>query len=171
MVARMRAGWRGALREGSPCGTGTLRRHTENIRQWIPGLLREHAIRTVCDAGAGDMSWAREAFAGVAYRPFDLVPRSPAVTELDICETPLPDCDLIVCRHVLIHLDPPRIEQALRLFKTSGQYVLASQYDGTHWYDPERQFNRTNLRGALGAPVASVQDGEEAQCSLALWRL
>ncbi len=166
--ARMRTGWRGGLSEGTPCGSGSARKKTRAVRERIPALLRELNIRTVCEAGAGDMYWSGTAFSGVDYRPFDLVPRHDTVGKLDITKDRLPACDLIVCRQVLIHLDPPRIRQALELFRQAGAWLLASQYDNAAGFDPGKDFNPTDLRGLLGEPIERIPD---ADCSLALWML
>ena len=170
----MREGWRGARREGSPCGTGVLREHTASIRTRLPGLLREYGIRSVCDAGAGDLCWARETLKDFDYRPFDLVPRRPEVAQLDITKHALPECDAILCRAVLIHLDPPRIQRAIELFRGSAKYLLASQYNVLNAFDPGSQFNPTNLIGApyfLGKPLEQIPDLEGGVATLALWKI
>lgn len=164
----MRTGWRGGLSEGTPCGSGSVRSKTRAVRERIPVLLRELGIRTICEAGAGDMHWSGGAFHGTYYRPFDLVPRQDIVSKLDITKERLPVCDLIVCRQVLIHLDPPRVVSALDLFRQSGTWLLASQYDGASGFDSSASFNPTDLRGLLGEPVERIPD---AGGHLALWRL
>lgn len=170
----MKEGWRGGLAGGTPCGIGCLPEHTKNIREKLPHLLRRFGISSVCDAGAGDLIWARETFAGFDYKAFDLVPRVPEVTRLDITKEALPSCDAILCRAVLIHLDPPRVLKALELFKQSARYLLASQYEVDNGFNSTKQFNRTNLRIApynLGEPLAQIQDLEEKTATLALWDL
>lgn len=167
----MREGWRGGRDEGTPCGTGCLRAHTQNIRTRLPGLLRRHDIFSICDAGAGDLYWARETFRGFDYRAFDLVPRSAEVTRLDITKEVLPQCDVILCRAVLIHLDPPRVQRALDLFRQSARFLLASQYDNAGAFNPGLQFNPTDLTHALGAPIERIPDLEGNKSDLALWSL
>lgn len=170
VLTRMQAGWRGGQSEGTPCGSGSLRSRTRNIRQGIPALLEKYGVRSVCDAGAGDLCWSRSAFAKVKYRAFDLVPRHPSVEALDFTKQRLPDCDLIVCRQVLIHLDPPRIQAALALFREAAPLLLASQYDTAAAFDPAQQFNPTDLASepyGLGPPLYQILD---CAGTLALWR-
>jgi hypothetical protein len=171
LIERMRSGWSGGLKEGTPCGGGSLLANTLGVRRRLPLLIPECGIESVCDAGAGDMHWAQDIFKGCDYRPFDLVPRLPLVQQWDISKHALPSCDLIICRLVLIHLDPPRIKRALKYFKSSARFLLASQYDGNHPFNPSRQFNRTNLVPLLGEPDERIPDINEDGASLALWDL
>ncbi len=168
---RLQRGWSGGLGEGTACGNGSLMRNTRNARAWLPFVLKRYGITTICDAGAGDGYWAGNAFESFIYRAFDLHPRAKHVTKLDITKEYLPECDAIICRLVFIHLDPLRIEQALERFRFSARYIFASQYDNARPFNPARQDNHTNLRPLLGAPLAAVQDSEDAGCSLALWDL
>lgn len=169
VLARMKAGWRGGKSEGTPCGSGSLKSRTRAIRQGIPLLLEKYGIRSVCDAGAGDLYWSRGVFKNVRYRAFDLVPRHPDVEALDFTKQRLPDCDLIICRQVLIHLDPPRIQAALSLFRQAAPLLLASQYGVAAAFDPARQFNPTDLASepyGLGRPLKQIPD---CAGTLALW--
>lgn len=170
----MQEGWRGGRREGTPCGGGSLSENTMNIRSWIPDILGRYNIRTVCDAGAGDLCWSRQAFAGVDYKAFDLVPRTPEVQQLDITKDALPQCDLIVCRAVLIHLDPKRVLRTLELFRESGKYLLATTEPSDNTFDPGNQCNPIDLTKApfdLGEPLESVADLEGPDSQLALWKM
>lgn len=169
---RMVVGWEGGIKEGTPCGNGSLLANTANARKHIPSLLLRHDIQVVCDAGAGDGHWHQGIFSEVEYLAFDLVPRSPDVEQLDISTTPLPPCDLIICRLTLIHLDPPRIVAALKLFRQSARFLLATTHEVGNIFNPSSQYNRINLQRqpySIGTPIEAFQDSEEAICSLALW--
>lgn len=171
---RMRQGWPGGLKGGTPCGVGCLPKYTQNIRKRLPALLQSYGIESICDAGAGDLIWAKETFVHFDYKAFDLVPRVPGVAYADITKDRLPACDAILCRAVLIHLDPPRIQAALELFRKSAKFLLASQYDVVNKFDSNNQFNRTNLAAApysLGEPLAWLRDLEDGKSKLALWNL
>lgn len=169
---RMRAGWAGGRNEGTACGSGSTREATAEVRKWVPEILAAYGIRDLCDAGAGDLSWIRETLPRhILYRAFDLVPRHPDVLPLDISREPLPLCDAILCRHVLIHLNPPRILRALQLFAGSSRYLLASQYPAAPPFDPSKQCNLTDLVPFLGAPLRSTPDTLYPDTFLALWRL
>ena len=165
---RMREGWGGGLPDGTPCGGGSTRAAAAGVAAKLPDLCRRHRVESVCDAGAGDLHWIQGVRWDVLYRAFDLVPRHRLVEALDVTRERLPACDLILCRHVLIHFDPPRIEGALKLFSDSALYLLASQYDWKHIFDPSQQYNETDLRPLLGEPIERIAD---AGSDLALWRL
>jgi hypothetical protein len=165
---KQRMTWIGGLKDGTPCGNGSTLAATQHIRAVLPDVALRYGIESVCDAGAGDLHWMQFVQWDVQYRAFDFVPRHSDVIALDITREALPQCDLILCRHVLIHLDPERIIDALKLFKSSGRYLLASQYDHAKPFDPCRQFNRTDLRGYLGDPIERHQDSDS---DLALWLL
>lgn len=162
----MERGWSSGLPE-TPCGIGSTLASTERIRAWLPGMAARYEISTVCDAGAGDMGWIRRVEWRVVYRPFDLVPRHPEVTALDITTEALPSCDLILCRAVLNHLSETQVAAALERFRPVGRYLLATQFDvrgrGYHdWVDYDlRTFG-------LGEPIDCCQDYPG---TLALWRL
>jgi hypothetical protein len=170
MRARMVKGWKMGL-PFTVCGNGSLPSATENIRKTLPKWCEKYQIQTVSDAGAGDMKWMAGIVWDVTYRPFDLLPRSPEVREIDITAKRLPKCDLIVCRMVLNHLDAERIDLAIAQFRKAGKYLAATQFDGDKLPKRSPEFTRLDLRARLGEPIERVQDGKEAICSLALWRL
>jgi hypothetical protein len=166
MKERMARGWRSGLPE-TLCGAGATLASTERIRAWLPCVVERYAIASVCDAGAGDMGWIRRVEWKVAYRPFDLVPRHPDVTEIDITSAALPACDLILCRAVLNHLSPAQVADALERFRTAARYLLATQFSagGARYSDWEPYDLRTF---GLGEPIDGCPDNPGA---LALWSL
>lgn len=170
MYKRMAKGWRMG-RPFTVCGNGSLPEATVNIRKWLPGLCKRFDIRSICDAGAGDMQWMHGMEWDVDYWPFDLIPRHSRVWPLDITRDPLPHCDAVLCRMVLNHLDRPRVEKALALFRQSAPYLIATQFAGQDLPQRTREFCRLDLRESLGEPLELVQDGLEEYCTLALWRL
>jgi len=162
------AGWGSGGRE-TPCGRGSTLAATERIRPMLRDLFDRYEVRTVADAGAGDLNWIRRVdLRGIDYWPFDLVVRHPDVTEFDVLAEVLPPCDLILCRTVLNHLRVEQVEVALRQFRRShSTYLLATTFPegGKNWVD----FTAYDLRAfGLGEPLESHPDdpGE-----LALWRL
>ena len=172
MRERMAKGWRG----GKPftvCGNGTLPTNTQNIRSWLPGVIRRYGVLDVADVGAGDMKWKDGMTLGdVSYTPYDLVPRSDEVIAFDVTRDVLPPVDLIICRMVLNHLadDPDRIKAAIIAFQNSGARLLAAtQFDSRG--DRTREFQRVDLTAYLGDYLEHCQDGNEPNCKLALWEL
>ena len=169
MHTRMQRGWSSGKSDGTPCGRGSMLSQTEAIRAWLPELVKHYGIRSVADAGAGDLHWIKHVTwpEGVEYRPYDLIVRHPSVTEIDICQTALPACDLILCRAVLNHLWPGQVSAALRLFCQSSRYLLASQFDEGE--TGMRDFNRYDLRTfGLNEPIERIKDSD---WELALWKL
>lgn len=171
MHERMRKGWRAGLKDGTVCGNGSTMAHTANIRQWLPEVCDRYGIKSVCDAGAGDLHWIGKVQWNVDYRPFDLIPRRPEVQKIDVTREALPACDAVLCRMVLNHLDSERVQMALGLFRHSARYLFATQFNGEDLPQRSPQFTRLDLRCYLGDPLESVQDGAEDICSLALWAL
>jgi hypothetical protein len=142
--------------------------------------VTHYGIRSVCDAGAGDLHWVRHVQWNVPYIPVDLIPRHESVREIDITRELIPQSDLILCRFVLQHLVLSSVLSALDLFKTSGaRYLAFTQYNGNtlpkgceNWH-PMGVYNQWDFRHApfsLGEPLASVADAIP-DCYLSLWRV
>lgn len=168
MLDRMRNGWRGGLPETS-CGVGSTMSNTANVRTWLPDVCSRYRIRSVNDAGGGDMHWVKTVDWDVTYRAFDLVARVQGVAPFDITRFTLPYADAILCRHTLNHIFE-RVQQTLALFRKSGaRYLLATQFD--HQQIDHREFSRLDLREYLGDPFESVEDGGADGCRLAIWAL
>lgn len=173
MKARMANGWRAGQPE-TICGNGSLRANSVGSRAALPKWCERFEIRSVCDAGAGDLHYVRGVQWKVDYHAFDLIPRVAGVGFKDITSEALPQCDAILCRMVLNHLDEPRILAALKLFRSSALYLIATQFNGEDLPQRSPQFTRLDLRKApyaLGEPLEQVQDGTEPACSLAIWAL
>ena len=170
MYDRMKNGWQGGKPDGTICGQGSTRKNTSKVSSWLPKICEELTIKSVCDAGAGDMHWIKHVDWVVDYKPFDLIPRSHAVKKLDITKKQLPECDAILCRMVLNHLDDQRVGMAINLFRKSAWFLIA-----THFIDGgvqrTSQFTRLDLTELLGEPLAMSVDGHEDNCRLAIWEL
>ena len=174
LLRRMRAGWGEAVARGTHCGIGSTFDHTRNVVRWLPAMMAKYGLKSLGDAGAGDLAWKRGMVETFEYRAFDLVPWVAGVEALDITTTALPACDAILCRAVLIHLDPPRIQRALALFRESATYLFATSEPSPNVFDPLEQCNPIDLTMppySLGPPLESVEDLEGAHSILGLWRL
>lgn len=167
---RMREGWGGGLADGTPCGGGSTKASAHSIVSLLASMAERYCVKSICDAGAGDLHWIVDVpwSLHMVYRAFDIVPRHPNVLRVDITQQALPKCDVILCRHVLIHFDPERIVRTLGLFRMSGRYLLASQYDDAPLFDGALQYNQTDLRPLLGEPLERLSD---TGSDLALWKL
>lgn len=116
--------------QGHPCGRGSLFKNTAVIRALLQLIVEQYNIKSISDAGAGDLSWIEhvEWPHQVVYVAYDLVPRHETVYEFDITSEILPATDLILCRYVLNHLPPDLELIALENFKSSGSKYLLTTY-------------------------------------------
>ena len=170
LKAMCERGWRGGLSDGTECGRSSRVEYARTIMGWLPDICAEYRIKSICDAGAGDMHWIKLVSWPVDYQGFDLVPRHKDVKRLDITKKALPKCDAILCRMVLNHLDKERITKAIKLFKKSGKYLIATHFVGDN-INRNREFTRLDLTEWLGKPLAVCEDGHEDNCRLAIWSL
>jgi hypothetical protein len=132
LLEKVRKGWRSSE---TPCGFGSTIEETARIRAALPKIAEKYAIKTVADAGAGDLHWMPRVRWDVQYEGFDLMPRHKDVTRLDITKQLLPAVDLILCRHVLNHLSIQYSERALNNFKASGsRYLLMTNCKNQRGY-------------------------------------
>jgi hypothetical protein len=169
-VKVMARGWTHGKAE-TPCGPGSMMARTENIRAVLPVWLERYQIKTLVDAGAGDMNWIKSMpMPGVEYKPFDIVVRDDAVSPIDITVQRLPKCDAILCRHVLNHLTEEQVLAALRLMKKVTNHLILTNMPGS---DPRPRafghFIDYDLRVApfnLGEPLESVEDCKGTWISL-----
>jgi len=151
------------------CGNGSTLEATENVRKWLPRMAEKYGIRSVVDAGAGDLAWIELVEWDVHYIPVDLIPRRPEVARWDITTELLPLADAILCRHVLNHL-AERLPQTVALFKRSeAKYLIATQYDAGE--NRTKQFQRCDLRPWFGEPLESIQDTSDELQRLAIWEI
>ncbi len=133
----------------SASGTGSTMAATQQIRAWLPGLLRRCRVRTFLDAPCGDWNWMKtlvEEFRDIEYIGGDIVPeliemnrrafKHPGVSfvVLDITRDPLPSADLMMVRDCLFHLSFEDIDAFLANFaKSDIAYCLTSTHvDAAH---------------------------------------
>lgn len=166
MKDRMK-GWSSGCHDGTVCGLASTIQHTGIIRGWLPQMVEQYKIKSVCDAGAGDMHWITHVDWQVKYKPYDLIPRHPDVTKIDITKKQMKKSDAILCRMVLNHLDQERVEMALENFRETTKYLFA-----THFLDGlKTNFMWLDLEAILGEPLEMCRDGHHDNCRLALWKL
>lgn len=156
LMAKVRKGW---LCDETPCGTGSMVANTGRIQSLLPALCWFANVRSIVDAGAGDLNWIRHInFGDVEYQGFDLYPRHEAVKQADITRQILPKADLILCRHVLNHLSIEMSARALGRFRQSrSKYLLMTMCDNQRDYWDYYSFNP-------GEPIATFKDCQH-------WRL
>jgi hypothetical protein len=183
-------GW-GSQESGS--GTGSELRATDNVREWLPGVLRRLGAKSLLDAPCGDWNWMQHVdLSGLdEYYGVDIV---PAVIEenvsnfggphrhftvADLTRDPLPTADAILCRDALVHVSYQDAAKILANFAASGaKWLLLNTY-------PEIASNRNQFTGhrwrrlnfrlkpfEFPEPIEMVPDGGDVDPSqLAVWRL
>jgi hypothetical protein len=152
-------------------GPGSAETAQVNFREAFPSILDKYDIKSVNDAGCGQM-WVKEV-CNCKYTGFDIVQRNGAVL-LDITTETMPKADLIVCRDVLFHLSNAHVKDAIDRFKKSAKYLLATScYD-----EPEERpvfenaiINaRLDLVPFLGEPLEKIEEPFDKRF-LGLWSL
>lgn len=131
----------------SRSGRGSDLDNTEAIRRALPPLLVQLGVRSLLDIPCGDFHWMQhtplplERYIG-ADRVSALIARNRqlhaaptrAFILCDVTRDPLPRCDLVLCRDLLVHLSYADIRRALRNIHHSGsQWLLTTQFN-----DPAR---------------------------------
>jgi hypothetical protein len=125
-------------------GAGSTLQYTEPLRQGLPGLVGELGIRTLLDVPCGDLHWmSRIELPIERYIGCDIVPELVELAQskygrpdrefrtVDLCNDPLPDADLLLCRDCLIHLSEEMNLLALaNILRSNIKYVLTTTYPG-----------------------------------------
>lgn len=124
----------------SKSGPGSSLAQTEILRSHLAYVLKALDIRTLVDAGCGDVNWMQH-ISGMfdVYMGFDVADACVAENRTkfssrknhffntaDLCSDTLPKADAIFCRDVLGHLSLPLALLALKKFKESGSRYLIS---------------------------------------------
>ena len=126
----------------SVSGPGSTLIQTETVRAELPALIDGFGVRSVLDAGCGDLNWMKELRVPLErYWGLDIVPdlvednrrkfAAPNRTfEIaDITRDPLPKADLVLCRDCLVHFSFEDIYAALRNMRESGsRYLLTTTF-------------------------------------------
>ncbi len=111
--------------QGHQCGRGSLFENTEKTRSLLEGIIEKYNIKTVSDAGAGDLSWIHSTKWNIEYTAYDIRKWHKDVVVCDITKTVLPKTDLIICRHVLNHIPHElKIEAISRFVESDSTYLF-----------------------------------------------
>ncbi len=180
-------GW-GSLETSS--GSGSTLAETRHLRGQLPGIFDILNIRSLCDAGCGDVNWLSQISGALGlYIGFDIVPgliasnlktfahrKNHLFQVADILSDALPACDLLLCRDVLSHYPNDEIRQALRALKGAGcRYIAISTASAATNEEGElggwRPVNLLAPPFNLCRPDLLIAEGAGAEDkALALWR-
>jgi hypothetical protein len=123
----------------SRSGTGSGLAATEKVRRGLLDAIQRLGVQTIVDAPCGDFYWLSTVDLSknlTWYRGFDIVPqvieqnnkqfasKKIFFEAKDLIKRVPPRADLILCRHLLIHLTFEDCLHVLRNFKTSGSRYL-----------------------------------------------
>lgn len=123
----------------SASGSGSNLAVTAKVRRQLPDMMSTLGITSLLDAPCGDFHWMNDLKIGELLREYygvDIV--RPLIAEnqrkyasdtvkflcLDLVKDALPRADLILCRHLLIHLCLADCLAVIRNFKKSGAGFL-----------------------------------------------
>jgi hypothetical protein len=123
-------------------GGGSTLHNTQRVRESLPGLVGDLGIRTLLDLPCGDFHWLSKIELPISrYIGGDIVPELIARTgdqysrpdrtflRIDLCNDPLPEADLLLCRDCFIHLSEEMIFQAIDNIRRSNiKYLLTTTY-------------------------------------------
>lgn len=127
----------------SRSGTGSELYFTYPIRTWLTRNIPRLGINKFVDAPCGDFHWMREVinsldcdYVGVDIVDFIIKENQHKYStnrvnfvRLDMCESPLPDCDLLMVRDCLFHLSFNDIDKVLQnLARTNYRYLLTTTH-------------------------------------------
>ncbi|MFH8260085.1 class I SAM-dependent methyltransferase [Streptomyces roseolus] len=128
----------------SVSGPGSELRQTEAVRGALASVLARYPIRTVTDAGCGDVNWIRhvDGFGRLdAYVGLDVVPdlvelnqtrygsERMSFQQADLSRDAIPAADLVLTRDCMVHLTHHEVLAFLARIATSGStYLLATTY-------------------------------------------
>lgn len=128
-------------------GGGSTMHYTEKLRQSLPGLIGDLKIGTMLDLPCGDFHWMSEIELPVThYIGCDIVPLlvqnarirygrpNREFRTVDLCQDPLPDADLLLCRDCLMHLSEEMNFLAIdNILRSNIKYLLTTTYpEGTN---------------------------------------
>jgi hypothetical protein len=134
--------WGGDIQSFS--GTGANLEQTRVVRDELPKLCAELGVVRLLDIPCGDFSWMQHTdLTGISYIGADIVKEivdrnaeqfgngtiGRQFLHLNLCEDPLPDADLILCRDCLVHLSNNDVFKALRnIHRSHARYLLTTTF-------------------------------------------
>lgn len=121
-------------------GGGSEIRQTENIRTWLPQLVKGENIKSLTDAGCGDFNWMKTLNLKLHYYGYDIVPEmiqsnqrkygtrqypTRDFFEANILKDKLHKAELSMIRDVLYHLSFSNVWKAIKnVSRTTTHYLL-----------------------------------------------
>jgi hypothetical protein len=117
-------------------GPGSSLWYTEQLRSAFPGIIEQFNVKTLFDAGCGDLTWMGTLvdtldikYIGADVVDF-LIEKNRAkfpnldLRVMDITVDPLPQADMMLCRDCMFHMSFKDIYATLNNFLRSGTPLL-----------------------------------------------
>jgi hypothetical protein len=181
--------------EESVSGAAATLAETKTLREALPRIAKQHAVRSVLDIPCGDFHWMQHVEFDAEYIGADIVPEIVAQNQqrfggakrrfvlLDATRDRLPRVDLIHCRDLLIHLSTQDCWAALANFVDSGSRLLLTSHFADRTENAEivsgdfRPVNLTRPPFNFPPPIEAINehsalaDHQFTDRSMALWPL
>jgi hypothetical protein len=120
--------WNGSNPNGPLSGSGSSLEYTEKLRMSLPSILEKFNVKTLLDAGCGDLTWMSVILDDikVKYIGVDVVETliekhkqnftNIEFHSMDITVDKLPAADMMLCRDCLFHMSNYDLFKTLRNF-------------------------------------------------------
>tara|TARA_B100000945_G_C20364008_1_gene588639 strand:+ start:147 stop:920 length:774 start_codon:yes stop_codon:yes gene_type:complete len=127
----------------SGSGKGSELKYTKSIRDWLIKICPKYNVKSFLDVACGDFNWMRFVVShlDIEYTGMDIVDdvidqniaqyadSKISFVTADICNDPLPDCDLLMIRDCLFHLSFSDIDDFfLNLSKTNYKFLVTTTH-------------------------------------------
>lgn len=152
--------WNGSNPNGPLSGSGSSLEYTEKLRINLPDILKKFNVKTLLDAGCGDLTWMSVILEdiNVKYIGVDVVEtliekhkkKFPHIEfhSMDITVDKLPDADMMLCRDCLFHMSDEDLFKTLRNFLSAKIPYIFTTLHVTNQKNRDIQtggFRRLNL--------------------------
>lgn len=167
-------------------------KNTEVVRAYLPNLLARLAEKPplstlsrpvrLFDVGCGDWNWMCrvEFFDIVDYVGMDSEEHRPAASAHgplsriflagDALEDPWPDCDVVLCRHVLQHWTREKVAEFLGKFMSSeATYLIATRHKEALVPDSENFHSYDICTDPFNWPYP-IEEIADCEAHLSTWR-
>lgn len=180
----------GLARHGTRSGVGSTLNSTRAIREALPSILSDYGVKTLNDAGCGDLLWISQVpMLDTAYNGYDIHAlngveaarlgqmraREAKFYQLDFVNEDMAECDMVLCRDALFHLTNVDVMAAIDRFArvspllmaTSSVWAVNLRMFKSGGFDP---INLESAPFALGEPEFVVEEPEWNRF-VGVWRL
>lgn len=180
--------WARDKHQDAKSGLGSEIENTQNVQLELPRLLKDLSINSLVDVGCGDWTWMSQIELPCDYLGLDIVQNVVQANkttygklginfqQLDAVDEPLPDCNAILCREVILHMNFIDAIKLIRNIKKHSEFLIATT-DTALWFNsniPTGDYRMLNLqRIPFNFPKPEIviwDDALVAGRQLAIWK-